>query len=62
MKQVLAPYPIGTTVSVSYNPDKPTECTLQTGFGWTPVAITGAGCILSFIGSIALAGSMKRRD
>lgn len=62
MQQVLAPYPVGTQITVYYDPDKPTECSLQTGFGWTPVAVTGAGCILSFIGSIALAGSIKRKS
>ena len=61
MQEVLAPYPVGTSVNVHYDPDKPTECALQTGFGWTPVAITGAGCLLTFIGSILLVGSMKRR-
>ncbi len=62
MQQVLAPYPVGTIVNVHYDPDKPTECALQTGFGWTPVAITGAGCLLSFIGSIALVGSIRRKS
>lgn len=61
MQQVIAPYPVGTSVTVYYDPDKPTECALQTGFGWTPVAVTGAGCILTFIGSIALVGAIRRK-
>lgn len=60
MQAVIAPYPVGTKVSVYYDPNKPSECTLETGFGWTPVAITGAGCLLSFIGGLALFGSAKR--
>lgn len=60
MQAIIAPYPVGTTVTVYYAPDKPSECTLETGFGWTPVAITGAGCLLSFIGCLALFGSARR--
>ena len=62
MAAVIEPFPVGTRVTVYYDSNIPSDCTLQTGFGWTPVAVTGAGCLLSFIGSLAISSGVRRRQ
>ena len=54
MKAVVAQYPVGKSVTVFYDPEDPSSSLLESGFGWTPVAISALGGVFAIVGGMTL--------
>ena len=54
MQTVVAEYPVGKSVTVFFDPENPSSSLLESGFGWTPVAISALGVVFAMVGGITL--------
>ncbi|MFT4639449.1 MAG: hypothetical protein ACI8T1_002774 [Verrucomicrobiales bacterium] len=54
MEAVVARYPKGKSVTVYYEPENSSNSLLESGFGWTPVAIIAVGVVFTLVGGITL--------